>query len=477
MANDRGQDIVEIMRHPAGQLANRLHLGCLRHLAFQFRFLAIVADREQHRSLAQSADPRDPQGDRFLAAAAQPHRQIAGQRRAAGIAPHRIRHGGLVIADHQVAGIERLLVLANAGYFGKSLIEKQEPPVAVGQGQAKRQQRQHRFHLLQRLAALDHAAVIIDQQDQCRPLFLFPVERNMEQAHGGAMASFAFEKDRSLVIGAQEIDEIAARYIGVDPPGCAQGKGLIGRADPPLPADHAGQYADFRKGPAATAADQTDHLVEKVRLDLRRELPEQIFIALPRPDDLCAIFRNAALQALGIAAAIAPCGPASGRQQFIASGLQRQVGRHGCTVEPFGEKLVGTDQTSRPVSDRKSEGRLVRNHPGHRPVFRIGLVMVGRVALRTQEIGDAGQAQHQSEKGDDQADILHLPVEQTRRRQYRHHEQHRPRPHVALHLAGAGVEQSGLVLRLTCHRESGRQEFCSAALCVYVRSTSAIPMN
>ena len=76
MANDRGQDIVEIMRHPAGQLANRLHLGCLRHLAFQFRFLAIVADREQHRSLAQSADPRDPQSDRFLAAAAQPHRQI-----------------------------------------------------------------------------------------------------------------------------------------------------------------------------------------------------------------------------------------------------------------------------------------------------------------------------------------------------------------------------------------------------------------
>jgi hypothetical protein len=33
MADDRGQDVVEVVRDAAGELADRLHLGRLRNLA------------------------------------------------------------------------------------------------------------------------------------------------------------------------------------------------------------------------------------------------------------------------------------------------------------------------------------------------------------------------------------------------------------------------------------------------------------
>ena len=58
MADDRGQDIVEVVRDAAGELADRLHLGRLRDLALELGFLAIVLEQQQHRRIAQPAQRR-----------------------------------------------------------------------------------------------------------------------------------------------------------------------------------------------------------------------------------------------------------------------------------------------------------------------------------------------------------------------------------------------------------------------------------
>ena len=140
MADDRRQDIVEVMGHTAGQLSDGLHLCRLGDLALQFRFLAIVADREQDCRIAQPAHAGNAQRDRLLPAVTQAHRKIAGHRGAAGIAPDGIGDRGLVITNHQIAGIERLFALPHAGSPGKRLVEEQEPAITVGEREAKRQQ-------------------------------------------------------------------------------------------------------------------------------------------------------------------------------------------------------------------------------------------------------------------------------------------------------------------------------------------------
>ena len=70
MADDRGQDIVEIVRDAAGELADRLHLGRLRDLALEPGLLAIVLEAEQHRRIAEPARAGDGQRDRLVAAGA-----------------------------------------------------------------------------------------------------------------------------------------------------------------------------------------------------------------------------------------------------------------------------------------------------------------------------------------------------------------------------------------------------------------------
>ena len=65
MAHDRGQDVVEVVRHAAGELADRLHLGRLRDLALELGFLAIVLEQQQHRGVAEPAQAGDGQRDRL----------------------------------------------------------------------------------------------------------------------------------------------------------------------------------------------------------------------------------------------------------------------------------------------------------------------------------------------------------------------------------------------------------------------------
>jgi hypothetical protein len=61
MADDRGQDVVEVVGNSAGELADRLHLGSLRDLALELGFLAIVLEQKQDRGIAKAAQPGDRQ--------------------------------------------------------------------------------------------------------------------------------------------------------------------------------------------------------------------------------------------------------------------------------------------------------------------------------------------------------------------------------------------------------------------------------
>ena len=57
VAVDDGEQVVEIVRHAAGELADRLHLGGLGDLPLEPGFLAGVGQPEQYRRLAQPAYP------------------------------------------------------------------------------------------------------------------------------------------------------------------------------------------------------------------------------------------------------------------------------------------------------------------------------------------------------------------------------------------------------------------------------------
>jgi len=47
------------MGHAAGELADHLHLGRLRHLTLELRFFAVVFQQEQHRRVAQAPQAGD----------------------------------------------------------------------------------------------------------------------------------------------------------------------------------------------------------------------------------------------------------------------------------------------------------------------------------------------------------------------------------------------------------------------------------
>ena len=107
VADDRGQDVVEVVRDAAGELADHLHLGRLRDLPLELRFLAIVLEQEQHRGVAEAAQAGDGQRHRLGRLAGEAHREVAGHRRTARVAPHGVGDRGLVLLDDEVARIDR----------------------------------------------------------------------------------------------------------------------------------------------------------------------------------------------------------------------------------------------------------------------------------------------------------------------------------------------------------------------------------
>ena len=59
VADDRSQNVVEVVSHAAGELADDLHLGCLRDLPLELRFFAIVLEQQQNRGVAEPAQAGD----------------------------------------------------------------------------------------------------------------------------------------------------------------------------------------------------------------------------------------------------------------------------------------------------------------------------------------------------------------------------------------------------------------------------------
>ena len=107
MADDRGQDIVEVVRDAAGELADDLHLGRLGDLALELGFLAIVLEQQKHRGVAEAAQAGDGQRHRLGRLADETDREVARHGRPARVAADRVGDRGLVLLDHEVAGIDR----------------------------------------------------------------------------------------------------------------------------------------------------------------------------------------------------------------------------------------------------------------------------------------------------------------------------------------------------------------------------------
>ena len=55
VADDRGEDVVEVVRDAAGQLTDDLHLGRLRDLPLELRFFAIVLEQKQDGCVTETA--------------------------------------------------------------------------------------------------------------------------------------------------------------------------------------------------------------------------------------------------------------------------------------------------------------------------------------------------------------------------------------------------------------------------------------
>ncbi len=194
MAEHRRQDIVEIMRHAAGELAHRLHLCGLRHLPLEAPFLGAVLEAEQHRRLAQPARGRDGERDRLLRTVAQPHRDVARQQRPMADRsggrlrrcepPHRVRHRGLVLLDHQIARIDGPLGLGHAGGAQEGLVLEEEASIAVDQREAERQHPQQAIEIgrARGADAIVRSNGLIEQQHRRGTGGEFAiVERNVEQ--------------------------------------------------------------------------------------------------------------------------------------------------------------------------------------------------------------------------------------------------------------------------------------------------------
>ena len=194
MPDDRGQDIVEIVRDAAGELADRLHLGRLRHLALEPGLLAIVLQAEQHRRIAQPARAGDRQRDRLVGMVLQPDRHVGRMRRAVGEAADRVGDRGLVLAHDQIARIERRLRGIDLRRADERVVHLDEAPVAIDQREPDRQQRDQAFDVRggaradRRLAAL----LLVEQRDQDRRVVAVE-ERDLQDAQRVALGALALE--------------------------------------------------------------------------------------------------------------------------------------------------------------------------------------------------------------------------------------------------------------------------------------------
>jgi predicted HTH transcriptional regulator len=84
--------VSEVRRNAARELPHSLHLGGLRDLFLEARFLAGILDRHQHSRLAQPLCAGDRQSHRLFRQADKTHGNIAADRLPHGVTAHRIGH-------------------------------------------------------------------------------------------------------------------------------------------------------------------------------------------------------------------------------------------------------------------------------------------------------------------------------------------------------------------------------------------------
>ncbi len=139
MADDRGQDVVEVMSDSASQLADRLHLGGLGNLAFELGFLAIVLEQQQHGGIAKASQARDGQRDGLGRLVSQADRKVGGHGRSPRIPADGVGNRGLVFLDHEVARIGWHCLDRDSARLAERLVHGQETPVAIDQRETDRQ--------------------------------------------------------------------------------------------------------------------------------------------------------------------------------------------------------------------------------------------------------------------------------------------------------------------------------------------------
>ena len=397
-ADDRRQHIVEIVRDPAGKLANRLHLGGLRDLALEPRFLARILEAEQHRTLAQPAHAGQRQRNRLVGIGVKPHGHVSGSAKPSGNLalrkpPHGIRERALVFADHQIGRIWWRSAILDAGSAQECFVGKQEATVAVGHRQAQRQPRQQRFDLRQpgsaraRAKALPVLPLVIEQQEQrrrfCRVVIggLVGVgDRQVHHSYRRSGRAFARIDDGILLIGAEEADEILARHHRMLVPGRTRSKGGVGGDDRAI----WGHDSGFDPAPAECAAkfarDLHGRIGDEIVLAKRQEPPHQVIFAPPG----AAQFEPPAPGLAGAAGvlggghrhqrharfAIAPRRARGTFKLFAERRIDRQPSRRGVDPEPFGKDAVRALQSAGTIGDRQAQVLAIDRGVSHRPVGR-----------------------------------------------------------------------------------------------------------
>ena len=205
MADDRGQDIVEIVSDPAGELSDHLHLGCLGDLPLELGFLAIVLQQQQDRGIAEAAKPRDGQSDRVRSLVSQAHCKIARHRRPARIAADGIRDGRLVLLHHQIARVDRHARPLEPSSLAESAVHRQEPAVPVDERQTDREHVEQRLQV-RRIAHRFPGAARVEQKEGAGARFGARIGWNMDRTERPTGFSL---RQQAHLIAVADLDQIS----------------------------------------------------------------------------------------------------------------------------------------------------------------------------------------------------------------------------------------------------------------------------
>jgi hypothetical protein len=275
ITQDRGQDVVEVVRDAAGQLPDRLHLGRLGDFALQPRFLAIVLEAEEHCGVAEPARAGDGERDRLLRALLEAHRNVAGKGAAAAESAHCVRDGGLVLVDEQVAGPCGLGLGGEAGGAAEGAVQIGEAAVPVGEGEAQRQAVQQRVDVRRLVLAQLGGTGIVEQQEERQRLRRFG-ERHLDDAQRRSFPAFGGEQELAGVGRGEEGDQGGAVHPAPRFSERAGGERGIGGEDRPRLVGEHGHDARLAEPAPAFAGKEPRRIARQIGLLGPLEGPDEM---------------------------------------------------------------------------------------------------------------------------------------------------------------------------------------------------------